>query len=92
MDEYGRTALWWACRYGHAPIVELLLFRYNANHNIADSAGRLAVDLAFKHGHDRCAWLILVSNAVFRQLTSACICTATILYEEYTYYDMGYLR
>lgn len=89
VDEYGRTAMWWACRYGRAPIVELLLFRYNANHAIADSAGRLAVDVALKHGHDRCAWLVLVSSrAVWFRYTNvvslrpACICTATVLYED----------
>lgn len=43
-DQFGKTALWYGCRYNHLEIVKLLLFR-NANFNIKDKDGKTVLDV-----------------------------------------------
>jgi ankyrin repeat protein len=62
-DEDGCTAVWYACRWGHADVVRALLLA-GADHTIADNDDRTPLQLAEEREHHDCVALIHVSTSL----------------------------
>ena len=58
----GRTALWWACYWGHASVVSLLLLDGGADPSLADYDNITPREIARRTGHQDCLKLVQVSD------------------------------
>jgi ankyrin repeat protein len=61
--ENGRTALWYACFYGHADVVRALLLA-GADHTIADNDDTTPLQTAEQGEHNECVGVIQVSTSL----------------------------
>ena len=63
-DNYGRTPLSWAARYGNDGTVRLLLEREDVSPDRPDNDGQTPLSLAARNGHDEVVKLLLEQKAV----------------------------
>ena len=63
-DKDGRTALWWASRYGYEAIVEVLLATGEAEVNLQSRYGWTPLSQAAERGHEAVVRLLLATNEV----------------------------
>lgn len=59
-DKDGETALWTACRWGHAEWARVLLVEGRADHTIVNHLGKTPMAVARRRGHHDCVQLLQV--------------------------------
>lgn len=61
-DGNWRTALWWSCYHGVAPVVKTLVYDGQADVGAVDDDDKSPMSVALARGHTECAWLLQVRD------------------------------